>query len=309
MSLFHPHAAETSSGCSMPRRLFGYEVLHRIGVGAGSTIYSVRHPTNRQLYALKHVIRHTEKDERFIEQLEAEFEVGSKVTSPHLRRSIDLKINRTLLRRPVEAVLILELFDGVSLDIQRPNRLREMLGTFLQVADGLQALHQRGYIHCDLKPNNILRNDQTAAVKVIDLGQAARNGTLKRRIQGTPDYMAPEQAKCLPVTVQTDVFNLGATMYFCLTSQHLPTLFNLKKGENSFLADFKIQAPHEINRMIPEPLSNLVMECVRTNPTKRPAGMAELIYRLEIMQFTLNKSLSAHGCATTTRAQHQQSNP
>jgi len=58
----------------------------------------------------------------------------------------------------------------------------------------LGALHNAGWVHCDLKPNNILR-DNKGQVKVIDLGQAAKNGTVKKRIQGTPDYMAPEQVK------------------------------------------------------------------------------------------------------------------
>lgn len=302
MTLFHSKPTHVSSPPGLPGRLFGYEVLQCIGQGAGSSIYSACHPITRQLYALKHVVRNSERDERFIEQLEAEFEVGSKVASPCLRRSIDLKINRTLLRRPIEAALILELFDGISLDVQRPSALGDLLDTFLKVSQGLHALHQGGYIHCDLKPNNILRNPHSAAVKVIDLGQAARNGTLKRRIQGTPDYMAPEQARCLPMTVRTDVFNFGATMYFCLTGQHLPTLFKIRKGENSFLADFKIQSPHDLNALIPEPLSNLVMECVRTNPSKRPAGAAELIHRLEIIQFAHSKSLSAHGCSASAPA-------
>ena len=91
--------------------------------------------------------------------------------------------------------------------------------------------------------------------------------------------MAPEQVKCLPVTVKTDVFNFGATMYFCLAGKKLPTLFNIKKGENSFLVDSKIQSPYGINPLIPEILSNLVMECVRTNAAKRPEDMVECIRR------------------------------
>lgn len=295
--------ATTSTALSgIPRRLFDYEVIEPIGVGAGSSIYCVSHPVTKQLYALKHVVRKTEKDERFIEQLEAEFEVGSKVNSPRLRRSIDMKVNRTLLRRPTEAVLILELFDGISLEQQCPRNLLEAVGTFIQTAQGLQALHQLGYVHCDLKPNNILRDNVTRNVKVIDLGQAAKIGTVKTRIQGTPDFMAPEQVKCLPVTVKTDVFNFGATMYFCLAGKKLPTLFNIKKGENSFLVDSKIQTPHEINPLIPETLSNLVMECVRTNAAKRPEDMAECIRRLEIIEHTLNRDArkQAPAAAPTT---------
>jgi serine/threonine-protein kinase len=248
-----------------PKSLFGHEVIDLIGEGAGSLIYVVSHPVTKQLYALKHVVRKTEKDERFIDQLEAEFEVGSKVNHPGLRRSIDLKINRNLLRRPTEAALILELFDGISLESHTPRLLTDIVNAFVQTAQALAALHRLGYVHCDLKPNNILRDNATGKVKVIDLGQAAKNGTVKTRIQGTPDYMAPEQVKCEPVTFKTDVFNFGATMYFALCAKKLPTLFTIKRGDNSFLVDSKIETPRDCNPLIPETLSNLVMECVRTS--------------------------------------------
>src|SRR5258708_479767 len=202
--------AASSNG--IPKTLFDYEVLGHIGDGAGSTIYVVSHPATKQLYALKHVVRKSDKDDRFIEQLETEFEVGSKVNSPGLRRSIDFKVNRTMLRRATDAALILELFDGVSLENSIPRHLIDVVDTFIQTAQALTALHNLGYVHCDLKPNNILRDSATRKVKVIDLGQAAKNGTVKTRIQGTPDYIAPEQVKCQPVTVKTDVFNFGATM-------------------------------------------------------------------------------------------------
>lgn len=274
----------------LPRKLFDYDVVDLIGQGAGSLIYVVTHPTTRQIYALKHVARKTEKDDRFIEQLEAEYEVGRQVTHPGLRRSIELKVNRTLLRRTTEAGLILELFDGVSLEQQSPRNLLDIVSTFIQTAQALAALHAAGYVHCDLKPNNILR-DAGGFVKVIDLGQTVRSGTVKARIQGTPDYIAPEQVKCLPVTFQTDVFNFGATMYAVLCGRKLPTLFTLKKSENSFLLDDAMATPHDVNPQVPQTLSNLVMECVRTNPAKRPQEMSDLARRLEIIEHTLNKQL------------------
>jgi serine/threonine protein kinase len=281
--------SSTRSAPATPKTLFDYEVIDQIGEGAGSLIYVVDHPTTHQLYALKHVVRKTEKDDRFIEQLETEFEVGSKVTSPGLRRSIDLKINRTMLRRATDAALVLELFDGISLEQQLPRNLVDVVNTFIQTAQALAELHSLGYVHCDLKPNNILRDNASGQVKVIDLGQACKNGDIKTRVQGTPDYMAPEQVKCVPCTFKTDVFNFGATMYFALTGKKLPTLFTLKRGDNSFLLDSKIDTPRDLNPALPETLSNLVMECVRTNPAKRPTDMPELVRRLEIMEHALKR--------------------
>ena len=290
-----------ASVLARPKKLFDYEVIDQIGEGAGSLIYVVSHPITKQLYALKHVVRKTDKDDRFIEQLEAEFEVGSKATDENLRRSIEFKVNRTLLRRPTDAALILELFDGVSLEQQIPRKLTDVVSAFIQTARGLKALHALGYVHCDLKPNNILR-DAEGRVKVIDLGQAAKIGTVKTRIQGTPDYMAPEQVKLQAVTVRTDVFNFGATMYFALCGKKLPTLFTLKKGENSFLVDGKMDSPRDCNPFIPETLSNLVMECVRTTPAKRPEDMTELVRRLEIIEHTLHRDARQQATAASQKS-------
>jgi serine/threonine-protein kinase len=130
-------------------------------------------------------------------------------------------------------------------------------------------------------------------VKVIDLGQACPVGTVKKRIQGTPDYISPEQVKLAPVTVRTDIFNFGATMYWALSGQKLPTLFTIQKAKNAFLVDQFVSKPHELNPQVPENLSNFVMECVRTNPAKRPDDMSQVISRLEIMQHVLNREAAA----------------
>lgn len=266
----------------IPRTLFGYEVLDFIGEGAASLIYAVAHAETHQIYAMKHVRRRTARDDRFFEQLEIEYDVSHQFTHPALRRSLDLRDNKTLFRKATEAVLVMELFDGTPMDRRRPENPVEALGHFIHVAQGLVSLHAMGFVHCDLKPNNILINAE-GEVKIIDFGQACRPGTVKERIQGTPDYIAPEQVKCLPITVKTDVFNFGATLYWALAGRSIPTLFTIKKAENSFLVDDQIPSPRQINPMVPEPLSNLVMECIRTNPAKRPADMPELLRRLEVV--------------------------
>jgi serine/threonine-protein kinase len=280
-------AAEVEAN-PVPKSLFGYEVVDFLGEGAGSRIFAAAHPQTKQIYALKYVVPKVEKDIRFVEQLEGEYEVGRQVKHPGLRRSLELKVSRSLFRKVTEAGLVMELFDGVSLEQRLPRSLIGLVEVFVQTAEALGSLHALGYVHCDLKPNNILV-DAAGHAKVIDLGQAVKAGTAKTRIQGTPDFIAPEQVKLLPVTVQTDVFNLGATMYWCLCGAKLPTLFNIKKSENSFLVDTAITTPRDCNPMVPEQLSNLVMECVRTQPSRRPADMAELSRRLEIILHVMRK--------------------
>ena len=88
----------------------------------------------------------------------------------------------------------------------------------------------------------------------------------------------------------TDVFNLGASLYWALTGRHIPTLYTVnKKGENSFLLDTRIDTPQDLNPRVPPALSNLVMECISTNPRKRPDDMDQVITRLELAKHILNK--------------------
>jgi len=288
MSLFWVTSTRETSSAT-PTSIGGYEIIRLIGEGAGSLIYAASDPNTRQVYAIKHVLRKNEKDVRFVEQLETEFEVGRQVRHPGLRRVYDLKINKNIIFKVTDAILVMELFDGRPLEFNVPKTLLGIVDVFIKTALALDSLHTMGYVHCDLKPNNILLNEKLD-VKVIDLGQAAKTGTAKKRIQGTPDYIAPEQVKCQPVTFRTDVYNFGTTMYWALTGgQKLPTLYTLKKSENSLLVDDLMPTPHKVNPSVPEPLSNLVMECVRVNPLKRPKGMNDVARRLEIMRHVLEK--------------------
>jgi serine/threonine protein kinase len=273
----------------MAQKLLNYEVIEKLGEGAASTIYAVMDPLTKQTFALKHVVRESSKDIRFIEQMENEFALSKQFKHPNLRRSYDLKINKSMLLKVNEAFLIMELFNGRALDVYMPPSLVDIVDAFIQSAQGLKALHVMGYVHCDIKPNNIMRTDG-GQVKVIDFGQSAKIGTVKERIQGTPDFIAPEQVTRRPISVQTDVFNLGATLYWALTGKHIPTAYTVnKKGENSFLLDTRIDTPQDLNPKVPGALSNLVMECIATKAQKRPAEMDQVITRLELSKHVLTR--------------------
>jgi serine/threonine-protein kinase len=283
-------------GDSIPKKLFGYDVIDFLGQGAGSAIYVVSDPRTHQLYARKHVVRKSDKHARFVDQLVNEFEVSRHLAHANLRKSIDMRATKTWLGKITEAALVMELFDGVPIDVQPPTTVARAVDAFIQSAQGLEALHHAGYVHCDLKPNNILLGPDGAA-KVIDFGQACKAGTVKERIQGTPDYIAPEQVRREAVTFRTDVFNFGATMYWTLTGKKIPTLFTLKKDDNSFLLDDKFATPADLNPQVPETLSNLVMECIRTNPLKRPETMHDVTRRLELIKHTMDRKAAAAAVA------------
>ena len=283
----------------MVQKILQYDVLERLGEGARSVIYSVTDPSTRQSFALKHVERKEQKDIRFIEQMEAEYTISKDFQHPNLRRTFELKLVKTMLLKVTDAYLIMELVDGKPLDVRPPTDMLDIVETFIQAANGLKAMHAAGFAHCDIKPNNILRNDR-GRVKVIDYGQSCKIGTVKERIQGTPDFIAPEQVARRPISVQTDVFNLGATLYWTLTNRHIPTLYTVnKKGENSFLLDSTFDTPQALNPRVPTPLSNLVMEMIATKPQKRPADMDQVLTRLELVKHILVKQANPNAFPTS----------
>ena len=123
---------------------------------------------------------------------------------------------------------------------------------------------------------------KSGAIKIIDLGQSCKIGTTKPRIQGTPDYIAPEQVRRKPLGPKTDVFNLGATMYWALTGENVPTLIP-KKNSLGLAVRETCRPPHELKKRIPVGISKLVMDCVRDDPVERPRNMLLVISRLDLM--------------------------
>lgn len=265
-----------------------YQVLTKLGEGAASELYSVFDKKTRHVWALKHVIKHEEKDQRFLDQVENEYTVGSKLDHPNLRGMEKLVKHRKLFK--VNAIsLIMELVDGQPLDKRLPRNHLQAVQVFRQVAEGLHHMHNRGFIHADIKPSNILISED-AQVKIIDLGQGCPIGTVKKRIQGTPGYMAPEQAHRQAITPQTDIYNFGATMYWVLVRELIPTVMP-PKDDNGGIYSGAIDAdmiepptaPHVKNPRIHPLLSKQVLDCIALHPEDRPESMEIICNRLELI--------------------------
>jgi serine/threonine protein kinase len=263
-----------------PKELFGYHIISEIGKGAASTIYAVSDTVSGQVYALKHVVRKVEKDQRYIEQVQNEFEVSKACSHPVLRKVYDLKSTKKFFGPVTEVALIMEYIDGVHFDETGMTELKPVLGVFMKVAEGLWEVNKAGYVHCDTKPGNVMITPD-GGVRLIDLGQACKSGTIKPRVQGTPSFIAPEQARCKPLTEQTDVYNFGATLYWALTGKRVPTLLTVEKSERRVIKEQEYPSPMELNEKIPGRLSEVIMQCLRLRPSERVNGMGTLLMRLE----------------------------
>jgi len=266
----------------MPLEFPGYRTIGQLGIGARSTIAHVVRSTTGQPYALKRVVRRTADDDKFIRQAESEHEVAGRLDHPYLRKSLEILRSKKWFK-VTELLILMEYVSGKTLEQAKPTQLVETLPIFRKIAEGLNALHETGYVHADIKPNNIIRTDD-GGIKIIDFGQSCPIGHKKDRIQGTPDYIAPEQVRRLPLDRRTDVFNFGATLYWVLTNKAYPTDIRQNSRVGSLEIVGRTRSPKDLVPSVPAVLSVLVMDCCSANPEKRPSTMTQAIARLDVAE-------------------------
>tara|TARA_R110002072_G_scaffold150953_8_gene299990 strand:- start:12492 stop:13373 length:882 start_codon:yes stop_codon:yes gene_type:complete len=267
----------------------GYRVMSEIGRGAASVIYLVQDPKTKQIWALKHVVKNNPKEQRFLDQTEAEYKIASALDHESIRK-IPRIIKKGTLLKTNELYLVMELVDGVSLHEEQPDDLATMVDIFHQTASALAQMHDRGFVHADMKPHNVIVGaglDGSYTAKLIDLGQSCKIGTIKKRIQGTPDYIAPEQVHRRAITAKTDVYNFGATMYWVLTGKNIPTAMGVGGDSLTGSRDDALieQATpvNEINPLVPDRLNDLIMECIQVDPDQRTEDMDVVADKLDLI--------------------------
>ncbi len=272
--------------------LHSYRVRKWLGDGAFSVVYLVEDTKTHTQYALKHVISEGDKEDRYLDQLRMEWEAGRKFKHPHVRDIVDLRGDQGFgfMKKPGKDLgLIMEMIDAPSLeDIVLKDHIhfsvREWISIFREVASAFVHIHDKGFAHADMKPNNILWDkDHT---KVIDFGQAWKIGGTKPRMSGTAGYVAPEQPLIQPITAQTDVFNFGATMYRLLRGKFAPQTTQRNYPRDFVLAENTIGEVTPLsawNAEIPEQLSDLVLNCLELEPSRRKY-MTYVLKQLEALE-------------------------
>ncbi len=246
-----------------------YRVVNELGEGAGSKIFLISDKTaGGKRYALKKVSKLEPEDEIYVQQARTEYEAAQKLNHPVIAKVYDFRLRKSWLK-VTGCELLLEYVDGKSLDEVEAPELGQLVLIFTQVASALSHMHRRGVFHGDMKPHNIMLT-KNGQVKLIDFGTAWIRGQDKNRVQGTPQYMAPEQAIEKVVDQKTDIYNFGATMYRMLTGRFVQQGIP-KPGDER-----KVTLPSKLNPRLPAELNDLIVACLQSNPDKRPAGMFEI---------------------------------
>jgi len=245
-----------------------FHVVRRLGEGRGSECAA---KVLRQAYARDPIERR---------HLETEYEVCSHLEHPNLIRVYEVHLDAG---RPFLTMDLVR--DSRSLR-QRLERHRPPPGPALawlaKVADGLAYLHEAGYVHRDVKPQNIVIGDGGSAVKVIDfalarqqdrsLGRHLLRRLWERRRPGTWSYMAPEQIRNRRLSGAADIYGLGITLYETMTGR-LPFLADTPQG----LMEQHLYAPipplSQTGVDVPAQVDDLIRAMLAKDPLDRPAGM------------------------------------
>jgi serine/threonine-protein kinase len=281
----------SETGCAIPLRLDttearraierrGFVIVEPLGAGASSIIYHVRDRRTGEAFALKRVAKANESETKWMEHVEHEYEVGHQMDHPYLRRALRIDYYKQFLK-VVEIQVLLELVEGVALDQKHDYGMDALIVIFAKVARGLGHMHKMGWVHTDMKPSNVLVGAD-GLVKIVDFGQACRMDSRKERVQGTVDFIAPEQVDKQPLDRRTDVFNLGATMYWVLTGRNIPTVARERMAHETqqLVRRDRIASASALNPEVPQALSNLIIDCIQDDKNARPQHTEQVFARL-----------------------------
>jgi serine/threonine protein kinase len=253
-----------------------YEIIEEVGKGGMGRVYKVFDKKIKENIALKLLKPEIASDLRTIERFRNELKFARKISHPHVCRMYDLGELGQM------HFITMEYVSGEDLKsfIRRAGHLTEpkALSIAEQITEGLAEAHRLGVLHRDLKPQNVMI-DRDGNAKVMDFGIArslhAAGFTGSGIMVGTPEYMSPEQAEASEVDQRSDLYSLGIIIYEMVTgrvpfSGETPLSVALKQKTET------PRNPRELNAMISEDLSRLIMKCLQKDKEKRYQTAAEL---------------------------------
>ena len=263
------------------RRFFDhFEIEEELGVGGMGTVYRALDRNLGRSVALKLLQKEQSKNPEFIAQFAREAAITAAINHPHVVKVFSTGQDHGLV------YIAMELVDQGSLD-ERLTRSKileeaEVLTMGIQVAEGLNAAFQRGLIHRDVKPGNILFSNAKTA-KIVDFGLAVlleHAGTVMGEIWGTPAYVAPEKLDNRREDLRSDIYSLGATLFHALAG--VPPC-DLETNQMGVLLEAKRKQPalRTLAKGVSEATAFAIDKTLKFEPGERFQSYEELIKALE----------------------------
>lgn len=259
-------AAHTADRC-----VGKYRIQHKLGHGAWAIVYQGRHITLGKKVAIK-MLKHQmamipEFHERFIKE--------ATIIGSMLHKNI---INVFDVEERFNTIfIVMEYLDGIPLDslIKQDGPLppEKVVDIFQQVCAGLSYAHERGVVHQDIKPDNLYLMPN-GRVKILDFGLACPFGSESFEMEGTIEYMSPEQIDGYPVDARTDLYCLGITAFELLTGKQ-----PFPNDDVAALMDLHLTKdlpnPDDFMEGLPPELSACICTCGKRNHKERFQSAAE----------------------------------
>jgi eukaryotic-like serine/threonine-protein kinase len=270
-----------------PERLGPYKIIDKLGKGGMGTVYKAVNVETSEPAAVKLLSAALAQEEGFRDRFQSEIETLRKLNHPNIVRLFGFG------EQDNQLFYGMELVEGDSLEAEltkgRRFDWREVVRIALEVCRALRHAHDRGVIHRDLKPGNLLLASD-GRIKLSDFGIARLFGNTRLTsvgaIIGTAEYMAPEQAAGRAVEPRTDLYSLGAVLYVLLARR---SVFKGKTlGEVLQKQQFEKPEPlRRFNNDVPEELERIILQLLEKDPDRRIPTAMILGRVLEAMQHAM----------------------
>jgi serine/threonine protein kinase/tetratricopeptide (TPR) repeat protein len=262
--------------------IFGdrYQIIEELGKGGMGRVYKALDKKINERIALKLIKPEIASDKKTIERFSNELKFARKIRHKNVCQMFDLGEYQGTHFITMEYVV------GGDLKrlIRKMGRLSagQAISIAKQVCDGLGEAHKHGVVHRDLKPQNIMVDDD-GSVRIMDFGIArsteAKSITGAGVMIGTPDYMSPEQVESKETDHRSDIYSLGVILYEMVTGQ-VPF-----EGDTPFSIGVKHKSeapkpPKELNEQIPDDLNQVILRCLEKDKNERYQSTGELCSEL-----------------------------
>jgi serine/threonine protein kinase len=245
-----------------------YRVLKRLGGGGMASVFLAEHAHLERPVVLKVLHGHLARDPEMMERFRREAKAASQLVHPNIVPIVDAGEAEGVLFTVMPYMSGGSFSDRIALGA-RP--AVEVASVVAQAATALDYAHRRGIVHRDVKPDNVLFDeDGHALVTDFGIAEARSQGrlTASGRAMGTPHYMSPEQAMGKLVDGRSDVYALGILMYEALVG------FPPFDGPDAFAVGYKQVheqpvPPQQVNSEVPKGIAEIVMDCLQKAPNDR----------------------------------------
>ena len=267
-----------------------YEVKKRIGVGGMADVYRAFDRLEGRDVAVKILKNEYTKNDEFLQRFKNESKAIAVLSHPNIVKVYDVSFGDRI------QYIVMEYIDGITLkeyiSHQHVIPWKEAVHFTVQILQALQHAHEKGIVHRDMKPQNIMLL-QDGSIKVTDFGIARFSNnetrTMTDKAIGSVHYIAPEQARGDNTDGKADIYSVGVMLYEMLTGK-LP--FDADSAVSVAIMQMQSDPKplREINDKIPEGIEEITLRAMRKDPKQRYANAGEMLEAIEI--FRHNPSVS-----------------